>query len=321
MVALLFTTTMPANPQTTSAVSPSPVGKFASTLTGGWDGLRDELFDLGLDFSLAYTGESAANPVGGEEPGVRYAQQINLGLDLNLAKLVSLQGLQFHFLLINRIGRNLSADKIGNLFQVQEVYGGGGPPYARIVFLTLEESLCDDRVNLVAGRTNAGADFAFSLLYGNFQNVAINGHPNSLPTNGGFNVFPFSLWGGRVRLKPTAGIYFQVGLYQVDPSLGYRSFYDFGTDCATGELIPFELGFMPTLGSDKLPGQYKAGGFWDTSTYRDLRDDARGKAFVLSGLPPASQSGRGAAPFPPGLPCISWLTRWSTAPGMGTARD
>ncbi len=63
----------------TSPVNPTPVGKYASTLSGDWGGLRDRLFDRGLDLSLAYTGESAANPVGGREQGVRYAPQINTG--------------------------------------------------------------------------------------------------------------------------------------------------------------------------------------------------------------------------------------------------
>ena len=280
--------------EATAPVSPAPVGEFGSTLTGDWAGARAWLDGRGLGLSLAYTSESAANPVGGKEQGADYAHQINFGLDLDFQKLADFSGLKLHFLLINRLGRNLSSDKIGNLFQVQEVYGGDRSPYARVVFLTLEESLFGGRVNAVAGRTNAGADFAFSLLYGNFQNVAINGHPNSLPANGGFNVFPFSLWGGRVRVKPTDSVYFQSGVYQVDPSLDYRDFYDWGTSQARGVIVPFELGWTPAFGPDKLPGHYKLGGYWDTSTYPDLRDDDRGTPFVLSGRPPGDHSGRGA---------------------------
>ena len=278
----------------TSPVSPAPVSADASTLTGDWGGRRVWLDDHGLDFSLAYNSESAANPVGGLEQGVRYSHQINFGLDVDFQRLAGFDGLKLHFLIINRIGRNLSADKIGNLFQVQEDYGGDGPPYARIVFLTLEQSLFDGRLNFVAGRTNAGADFAFSLLYGNFQNVAVDAHPNSLPANGGFNVFPFSLWGGRARVRLAGDVYFQSGLYQVDPSLNYRAFYDWGIEQARGVIVPFELGWTPASGPDRLPGHYKLGGFWDTSSYPDLRDDAHGHPYVFSGLPPDEQTGRGA---------------------------
>ena len=59
--------------------------------------------------------------------------------------------------------------------------------------------------------------------------------------------------------------------------------------------MPFELGFTPAGGPAKLPGHYKAGGFWDTSSYPDLNEDEHGRPFVISGLPPASRAGRGGA--------------------------
>ncbi len=107
--------------------------------------------------------------------------------------------------MVNREGNNLSS-AMGNLFDVQEIWGGGGD-VARLVYFTFEQSLAQGRVNIMVGRMLAGTDFAASDLYCGFQNLGLCPNPESLFLNsrtsgGGYQIFPYSSWGGRIRVRP-----------------------------------------------------------------------------------------------------------------------
>lgn len=260
---------------------------------GDLGGARADLAAKGVDLFSGYTTESADNVSGGREQSSAYAHQIALGANLDFGKLEGIEGFQAHILVVNREGSNLSARAIGNLFQVQEVYGGGGRAL-RLVNLTVEQSLFDGRFDAIAGRMTEGQTFAFSRLYCNFQTVAVCGHPNILPFNGGFSVFPISSWGARLQVKPIEALAVQVGAFEVDPWLGGKSGFNFSTNHATGVSVPVELDY--TLGDEAngLPGHYKIGGFYDTSTYADVYTDIDGGALGLSGLPGKRDQGRGS---------------------------
>jgi porin len=53
-----------------------------------------------------------------------------------------------------------------------------------------------------------------------------------------------------------------------------------------------ELAYEPVVGPDQLPGHYKAGLLWDSSSFPDNFSDVAGGPFALSGLPPRSDRGR-----------------------------
>ncbi len=84
-------------------------------------------FDLGngLTFLANYTGEAAGNPIGGIHQGVRYADQVFLGADADLYKLIGVQGALLHAIGTLRDGHSLTNDLVGNSISVQEIYGGG----------------------------------------------------------------------------------------------------------------------------------------------------------------------------------------------------
>jgi porin len=89
-------------------------------MTGDWGGVRAILKDAGIDLRGHFGAESAANPSGGKSEAGRYTQQIDFGADLDLNRLVGIPGGKVQ---ITLAGRSLSADAIGNLFAVQELYG------------------------------------------------------------------------------------------------------------------------------------------------------------------------------------------------------
>src|SRR5262249_12464594 len=62
-------------------------GSEGDHLTGSWGGFRDTLVERGVHFYAGYTGEGLGNVSGGLERGAVYEGLLELGLDLDSAKL------------------------------------------------------------------------------------------------------------------------------------------------------------------------------------------------------------------------------------------
>ena len=98
-------------------------------------------------------------------------------------------------------------------------------------------------------------------------------------------------------MRTTAETYVMGGVYasQSFPD-GGRSGFDWSTNKITGAFYAAELGWEPVFGRDQLPGHYKVGVGFDTSNFPNEFSDINGKAFVLTGLPPATSHTRAASP-------------------------
>lgn len=263
---------------------------------GDWEGLRRDLHDSGVDLSVDYTGQFAANVAGGKARGADYAQQVQLKADVDWSLVAGVDGFSTHVILVNRAGRNLGTDYVGdNLFQPQSVYGGAGDVLVHLVEAYGEVKLAKGRIDIAAGRLPVGEDFATSPLYCDFLNTAVCGYPHSLPAKVGFTAFPNSTWGARVRIAPAKHLYVQGGAYQVRPKFGGRAGFDWGGSGTTGTYFPLEVGYEPVFGAARLPGHYKLGFAHDTSDYPDAYRDASGRPFMLTGDAPARRSGRNSA--------------------------
>jgi porin len=263
---------------------------------GDWGGLRSNLHRDGVDLSLDYIGQVAADVAGGRKTGADYAQQVEFKAEVDWSVLAGAKGFSTHAILVNRAGRNVGTDYVGdNLFQPQSVYGGAGDVLVHLVEVYGEEKLADGHVDMAAGRLPVGEDFATSPLYCDFLNTAVCGYPHSLPAKVGFTAFPNSTWGARVRLAPAEHFYLQGGAYQVRPQFGGRAGFDWGWSGTTGTYFPLEIGYEPDFGAFQLPGHYKLGFAHDTSDYPDVLRDASGQPFVLTGAVPARHGGRNSA--------------------------
>src|SRR5579884_3920320 len=119
------------------------------TLSGDWAGLRTTLENSGITLLADFTTESAANPVGGLRQRARYTQEVAFGADLDLNRLVGDPGAGVRITFTDRVGRSLSADAIGNLFAVQQLYGAGQD--FRIVELNYQQTLFANKVNVEFG--------------------------------------------------------------------------------------------------------------------------------------------------------------------------
>lgn len=257
-------------------------------LFGAWGGALTRWSDAGIDVKAEYQSETAWNPSGGKDQGVRYADQFELGANFDLDKLAHLPGAILYVSLSNRDGRNLTADTIGNQVQVQEIYGDAQT--FRLSDLWYQQTLTDGHAEFRAGRVHPGDDFAYFAC--DFQNLGFCARPYALLADSGWTDFPASAWGGRIKFM-SGPWYAETGAYQVDPKYllagqGFR--LDFGG--TTGVLLPAEVGVLPKLGAQQLPGDYKLGVYYDTSDAPDLYEDINGQPAALSGLPMRMRDGR-----------------------------
>lgn len=263
--------------------------------TLNWFGLRDRLATNGLDISATYTSDLAGNPVGGNSAGFTYCDNFTLDLEFQTEPLLGWRGGTFSVIALDRNGNNLSAQRIGNQFTVQQVYGGTG-----VIFygLAYNQRFLDDKVSFKFGRMAAGDDFASSPLYWLYMNNGIDGNPQSLPVNNKFSTYPWSVWGARLRARMTSETEAMLGIYQVAPQTAqsYLHGFDWEMNGGDGVMVIAQYGWAPEFfkpsgtpaakrddkplvdskkfsapGSDALPhglpGHYWMGGYYSTYSY------------------------------------------------------
>lgn len=244
-------------------------------MTGNWGGLRDKLVDAGITPTAAYVTDVLGNPVGGIDQAIKYAGQLDVDLNLNLEKLLDLEGLQFHVSGSWSSGKDLSADDIGNIFTVSQIFSGDT---VRLAALYFEQSLFADEVNIRAGRIAAGDEFVTSPHFYDFVNGAINGNTSSISINvPSFTTFPVMTWGIRARAKPVESLYVMAGVYNSDPSLGRDSAHGVDFSFSGDVFMIGEIGYLHNQeqGATGLPGNYKIGGYYDSEDFTDLSDPAQ----------------------------------------------
>ncbi len=238
-------------------------------LFGTWGGVRTSLENAGINVIADWISEVAGN-TGGAKQGATYAGQVGLQVDADWNKLLRIPGLQTHVVIVNRQG-SLDSTIFGDkLNPTQEIYGAGGNTALHFVYGYAEEALLNGRVNIAVGRMPLLNDFAASPLYCNFMNNSLCGNPKLLPSADiGISSYPDSVWGGRVRVRPTAQTYVQIGAYEVNQTLYgnkyFRSNFDFSSAGSNGVEIPVEVAYEPVIGAANLPGHYKLGFAYDSA--------------------------------------------------------
>jgi porin len=269
------------------AGAPTP---FSDDLIVDWYGFRDGLRQEGIDVRVGYTSETVTNVQGGEHEGARYADEWDFAAALDLEKTLGLKHATVQLTITDRNGRNLSSDEhLDSLQQVQEIYGS--LETWRITEFWYDQKYLDGLLNWKIGRLTDGEDFAaFSC---DFVNFAFCGTPQgNIEGNYWYN-WPVSQWGTRLKVSPTSFGYLELGAYEVDPNyLTQRYAFDLGNPPgASGALIPFEAGWLPTF-KHWLAGSYKLGAWYDTSRAADVFENTAGQPLVLAGGQPRMRNGQ-----------------------------
>jgi porin len=142
-------------------------------------------------------------------------------------------------------------------------------------------------VDIAVGRMPVLNDFDASPLNCNFMNNGLCGNPKELPgADIGMSSYPDAVWGGRVRVRPTPQTYIQTGLYEVNQGLYtnqyYRTGFEFNGARDSGVEVPVEIAYEPQIGPQAMPGHYKLGFAYDSSTDQQFFTSS---AALLSGTP------------------------------------
>jgi porin len=260
---------------------------FQPGITGDWNGTRTQLQNEGWEFQAKGTFEGAWNPSGGADQSAVGAGEFDFAVLADLGKLIGDDGGKLEAKVTDRFGANLvTAGGLDTLMQVQEIWGRGD--IWRLTDFSFSQDLFDKKVNVLLGRLDPGSDF--DSLVCNFQNLSFCGSaPGNIDGDYWFNS-PISQWGARLKVNATKEIYFEGGAYQINPNNLTNGFsLDFSH--GDGALVPFELGWKPTLFSG-LPGEYQIGGWYSTSHAPDTFYDVNNNPLALSGLAPRMDNGR-----------------------------
>ena len=218
-----------------------------------------------------YVGEFAGNSSGGIARGTAYASELMVSGTFHLAQSIG-KGLgDVRVILTAREGSSLSANAVGNVFTVQEIYGDGLTP--RLTELSYDQPFGGGKGDLYAGRINTENDFAASSvywggvsLYCTYQNNGICGTPIAAPIDSGYVAYPSSAWGARIKLRPAPWFYVEAGAYEVNPEIGLRgNGFKLSTTGDTGTFLPLETGLTQSDSGGNLTGTLKLGGYYDTS--------------------------------------------------------
>lgn len=280
------------SPASESSTASTMLGRWLDqkTMTGYWGGARTTLEDAGFNPRAHFITESAANPIGGISQSAAYTQQIDFGFDLDLGKIAGIPGGRFQFTLVDRAGQSLTNNAIGNLFQVQELYGAG--QNFRLAEMNYQQDLFNKKLTFQIGWSPVGDDFATSPLYCLFQNGVICGHNNAMTQNSGAHNFPTGQWGAHVKVRPTPEYYVAAGVYDTNPDSGNANA---GFDLryrGGGVFTPVEVGWMPGHNGDELPGNYKIGAYYNSGPTPDVLSDIHGLSAGFTRLPFGTDAGR-----------------------------
>lgn len=266
-------------------------------LLGDIGGLRTRLEDHGVYPLLDGITEFAGNVSGGTRKGATFANQVALEADIDWQRLAGVTGLSTHVIAVNRSGSNTSRLFGDNLLPVQEIYGAGGNVAVHLVSAYAQWTASDRVLDIAVGRMNVENDFASSPLYCNYMNNALCGDPKALPGGDiGHSAYPDAVWAARVRARPTLTTYVQTGVYEVNQGLyGYANFrtgFKFDASQDSGVYVPVEVAYEPLVGAGKMPGHYKVGfGYDSSSNFKDFATALSATANTSTGATLSTRTG------------------------------
>jgi len=260
-------------------------GRYA---TGNWWGVRDTLEEKGIEPFGGWKGVFyGITGGGGSAARGTFAEQVDLGLILDLGKLAGIEGLTAKGSARYRDGRgpNDYLDTSGS-FSVSAIESGLGwrlmPFY--LTYVTPELFGVEHFLTVSGGWQDPWEFFADQPASDFFTNAAIN----TVKGIGGVNEIPFTTsyaaWGGHLKVQPTDWAYVMAGLYMAIPDASDSSNHGlflagYGPDPGrNGLYFLAEGGVTPEIGPSKLPGKYAFGSiYWgvENSSFSGGSNDGR----------------------------------------------
>ncbi len=258
---------MLAGSATHAATTTDAFSSESPWMFGDWNGQRTALQQKGYDFSFSYGGELATllDAKHASSHGTEYADQFAIGAHLDLEKIAGWKDTEAQINITERNGRSLSqtSDALnGHLSATQEVWGRGQT--WRLTDFWIKKKFLDQKLDIKVGRFGEGEDFnSFDC---DFQNLALCGSQVGNWVGDQWYNWPVSQWAARVKYNIQPELYAQVGVYEYNPeNLKRGKGWNLSTDGSKGAIIPAEVVWTPKVGTQKLPGEYRAGYYYSTA--------------------------------------------------------
>ena len=233
---------------------------------------RRRLADDGIDVFGWYMMAFQGNPVGGVKKNFEATGLNDFGLNFDLEKLCRMDGLSARISGSWTWGPNLT-DDVGATIPVNAVFSG---PAWRFFEMYIEQWMLDDTVSLRAGRLTTGWEYGLDYdFFTQYLSAAYRLNVGGLGLNSpNFSLIPYSNWGARLKWQPNDNWQFKASFMNgyprdfADPKFGGFQF-DFRPDKGAlwiGEVTRrWQATDAQRTASSRLPGQFKFGGYADTS--------------------------------------------------------
>lgn len=261
----------PTPPTTTSsAYQPFQLIPTSGNLFGDWFGLRTKLEEKGITTTLSFVTNLAGNVSGGRDQGFTHADNLGLDFHLDLEKILGIDGASFLLNMSQRSGSSVSSVYIGNVFAVQQVFGGST---FKLIDAAWQQQLFDDRFSFRIGRIASGDDFLVSEYNYLFMQNAFCGNPVGIFFNSpGMTAYPNATWGAVGTWKATERFSIMAGIYNGDPNIRDNAYNGVNFSLNGPAFTMAELHYQANgLETDTgLVGNYKLGFWYDNSEYSDF---------------------------------------------------
>src|SRR5208283_566121 len=173
-----------------------------------------------------------------------------------------------------RWGNSLSRDYIGNVFSTQQIFGF---QTFRVIDVSYQQRLFDDRVELRLGRFATTDDFLVSPYNSGFVSNAFCGNPfGILLDTQGMTAYT-GTWGALVKVKPTARSYVMAAVYNGDPTIRANKYHGVNLSMNGPPFTIAEVGYQINglPGDNQLLGNYKLGMWYDDAQFTNFESGAK----------------------------------------------
>jgi porin len=272
-------------------------------LTGNWGGLRDELYEHGIDITLAHFAEVFGVVDGGKQRASAYNGVSVISFDFYTGKLGLWPGGQVHLTTSWLEGTSVTREYVGSL---NTVYFADPPRKGyRLFELWYGQKLANNQLELRIGKIYPFVKIGITQSTNLFSNASFQyptflGSTNRFGVSSAFAVAPFGI---QVLYDPTPQWFFYANLQDGfdDPSGGIDNFRGLSIGLSAKEGVEgiIEAGYKlnQEKGSTGLPGTYRLGFQFHTGQFKDTRRNENGGSLALAGGSPKIHTGNYAFYF------------------------
>src|ERR1700751_3103109 len=242
-------------------------------LLGDWGGVRSKLEERGITPRWVLITDVAGNPSGGHWQGATQASSTELSLFFDLDKIAGLKGGSVFTSFSQRWGNRLSTNYVGNVFSEQQIYGF---ETFRVIDISYQQKLFDDRVELRLGRFAATDDFLVSPYNYGFMSNAFCGNPFGILLDAPGMTAYTGTWAVLGKVRPTKRTHVMAAIYNGDPTIRENKYHGVNFSMKGPLFAMAEVGYQTNglPGDGRRLGNYKLGGWYDDAKLSDFESGA-----------------------------------------------